>query len=197
MNVATPPGTPIADALLLAGMRDHDPRALDEAYRAYGALVFGLALRVVRDAHTAEEVTQDVFVYAWQNGARYDAARGTLAAWLLTLARSRCIDRLRSRRSQERRLEGLAQEVVAAESARPPDALVGLITEERARQVRAALATLPPDQRQALEIAYFEGLSYSEVATRLGAPLGTVKTRIRQGMLRLRAALGGDSGPGR
>lgn len=187
--MSTTPATAAADARLLAGMRSRDPRALDDAYRAYGGLVHGLALRVVRDAHTAEEITQDVFVYAWQNAERHDTARGTLAAWLLTLARSRGIDRLRSRQSQDRRVDGLAQEVAAADPLVQPDALGSLVADEQARHARAALATLPPEQREALEIAYFEGLSHSEVAARLGAPLGTVKTRIRQGMLRLRGAL--------
>jgi len=187
--VSTPQATANVDARLLAGMRTRDPRALEDAYRAYGGLVYGLALRVARDTHTAEEITQDVFVYAWQNAERYDTARGTLAAWLLTLARSRGIDRLRSRQSQDRRASGLAQEVAAAEPLRQPDALAGLVAEERAQRVRAALATLPPEQREALEIAYFQGASHSEVAAHLGAPLGTVKTRIRQGMLRLRGAL--------
>lgn len=185
----TPPATAAADARLLAGMRSRDPRALDEAYRAYGALVHGVALRVVRDAHTAEEITQDVFVYAWQHVERHDMARGTVAAWLLTLARSRGIDRLRARQSQDRRVEGLAQEVAAIEPLPQADALTDLVAGDEARRVRAALATLPREQREALEIAYFEGLSHSETAARLGAPLGTVKTRIRQGMLRLRSAL--------
>ena len=159
-------------------------------YGIYASLVHGLALRIVQDAAEAEEVTQDVFVYVWQQVDRFDAARGNLTSWLVTLSRSRSIDRLRSRGSQARRLEGLSREVEAEQAGVPfADPLDAVLLAERQRRVRQGLATLPQEQRQALEIAYFEGLSHSEIAARLGAPLGTVKTRIRQGMIRLRDAL--------
>jgi RNA polymerase sigma-70 factor (ECF subfamily) len=176
---------------LAAGLRGRDPRALAALYEQHAPLVHGLALRMLMDAAAAEEVTQDVFLYVWQQAARFDATRGSLAAWLVTLARSRSIDRLRARASQARRIEGLARTTT---SELPPatGALDGMLAQERQGRVRSALAMLPAEQRQALEIAYFEGLSHTEIAARLGAPLGTVKTRIRQGMLRLRAALGDD-----
>ena len=182
--------TPQPDALLLDGVRARDSRALDRMYGMYASLVHGLALRVVQDAAEAEEVTQDVFVYVWQQVDRFDAARGNLTSWLVTLARSRSIDRLRSRGSQTRRLEGLSREVEAEQASAPfEDPLEEVLLAERRRRVQQGLATLPWEQRKALEIAYFEGLSHSEIAAKLGTPLGTVKTRIRQGMIRLRDAL--------
>ncbi len=181
------------ESRLLAALKVQDPAALDELYRAHAAFVHGIAVRVLRDAAEAEETTQDVFVYVWQNAARFDRQRGTLASWLVTLARSRSIDRLRARASQTRRVEGLGREMSAAPSVDGNDPLAGLLQSETGQRVRAALQQLPAEQRQALEIAYFEGLSHREVAARLGTPLGTIKTRIRQGMLRLRAALDTDS----
>jgi RNA polymerase sigma-70 factor (ECF subfamily) len=181
------------EARLLAAFQAQDPAALDELYRLYGSFVHGIAVRVLRDAAAAEETTQDVFVYVWQNAARFDRERGTLASWLVTLARSRAIDRLRAHASQVRRVEGLAREVAAAPAVDSNDPLSGVLQTETGRRVRAALKKLPAEQRQALEVAYFEGLSHSEVAARLATPLGTVKTRIRQGMLRLREILESDS----
>ena len=182
--------SPQPDASLLDGVRARDARALDRMYGRYASLVHGLALRIVQDAAEAEEVTQDVFVYVWQQVDRFDAARGNLTSWLVTLARSRSIDRLRSRGSQARRLEGLSREVEAEQASTPfEDPLEEVLLAERRRRVQRGLATLPREQRQALEIAYFEGLSHSEIAAKLGTPLGTVKTRIRQGMIRLRDAL--------
>jgi RNA polymerase sigma-70 factor, ECF subfamily len=169
-------------------VRARDPRALDRLYSMYASLVYGLALRIVQDAAEAEEVAQDVFVYVWQRADRFDAARGNLTSWLVTLARSRSIDRVRSRGSQERRLEGLAREVETQANAAVEDPFEAALLAERRRRVRVGLDALPREQRQALEIAYFEGLSHSEIASKLGLPLGTVKTRIRQGMIRLREA---------
>jgi RNA polymerase sigma-70 factor (ECF subfamily) len=181
------------DRRALAGLRGGDSRALDDLYAAHGALVYRLAVRILGDADEAEEVVQDVFVYAWRNAHRYENERGTLESWLVTLARSRSIDRLRARASRQRRAEGAAREVQPAPAADPlHDALVA----ERGARVRAALAHLSPEQRQALEIAYWEGLSHSAIAARLDVPLGTIKTRIRQGMLRLRAVLDGPQAGG-
>lgn len=173
---------------LLAAIRARDTGALDVLYRGHASLVHGLATRILQDDPAAEEVTQDVFLYVWQQIDRYDAARGNLAAWLVTLTRSRSIDRLRARASRTRRVEALARDA-AAQSVPAVDPFLDLVLAERRGRVRRGLDSLPDAQRQALEIAYFEGLSHREIATRLGAPLGTVKTRLRQGMIRLREAL--------
>jgi len=177
-----------ADAALFAGLRSRDPQALAQLYDRYASLVHGLVLRIVRNPHDAEEVTQDVFLYAWQRGTQFDAQRGNLAAWLLVLARSRAIDRVRARRSRERSTEAATQ-AAAFVPAAPPDPVSATLDAERRSRIERALDGLPEAQRQAVQIAFFEGLSHTEVAERLNTPLGTVKTRIRQGMLRLRDAL--------
>jgi RNA polymerase sigma-70 factor (ECF subfamily) len=177
-----------ADGRILAGLRSSDPAALEDLYALHGPLVYRVALRVVGDAEAAQDVVQEVFVYVWRNAQRYDDARGTIESWLVTLARSRGIDRLRAEGSRKRRTEEFAQTLdVATGIADEP--LQRLAAADTGRRVRAALAALPLEQRRALEIAYWEGLSHSEIATRLNTPLGTIKTRIRQGMLRLRELL--------
>lgn len=178
------------DAELLAFIRRGDVRALERLYAGHSGLVYGLALRILRNGDEAEEVTQDVFLYVWQRAERYDRSRGSLAAWLVTLTRSRSIDRLRAGVSRTRRVESLAQESNRFDDAAPAaDPLRRTLAAEERTRVQKALAALPSEQRRALEIAYFEGGSQSEIAARLGAPLGTVKTRIRQGMIRLRDLL--------
>lgn len=180
---------PLLDRILA-----RDESALADLYDLHGAGVYGLALRVVRSPGDAEEVTQEVFLYVWEKARLFDARRGSMVTWLFTLARSRAIDRIRQFRSQERRRAGLRLEVEADEGAprRLPDSAAE--EEQTRRGIRAALDGLPAEQRQVLELAYFEGLSQSEIAARQDTPLGTVKTRMRQGMLRLRASLGSPTG---
>jgi RNA polymerase sigma-70 factor (ECF subfamily) len=167
------PSTPA----LLRRIADGDTQALAELYDAHAALVNGLALRILRDVRDAEDVVQEVFVQAWQQAARYDPARGNVAAWLCTIARTRALDRFR-RRAARREDPGDAAE----RGADPPRA-------EETLAVRQALDGLPPDQRRALELAYYEGLTHTEIAARLQEPLGTIKTRIRTAIIRLRQAL--------
>ena len=155
---------------------DHD--ALGEIYDLYAGLVNGLALRILRDRAEAEDTVQEVFVQVWQQAARFDASRGTPEAWLCTMARTRALDRLRKRSS--RREEPELAHSGSTEAPRTEEALA----------VRAALDALPVDQRKALELAYYEGLTQSEIAERLAEPLGTVKTRIRTAMIRLPGVLG-------
>jgi RNA polymerase sigma-70 factor (ECF subfamily) len=159
---------------LASGDRD----ALGDLYDLYAGLVNGLALRILRDKGEAEDVVQEVFVQAWRQAQRFDPARGTPAAWLCTIARTRALDRLR-RRVARREEPG---EASPAPSERP--------RREEGLAVRKALDGLSPDQRAALELAYYEGLTQTEIAARLGEPLGTIKTRIRTAMIRLRETLG-------
>ena len=174
-------------AVLVERMAQGDDAALAALYDATSATVHGLALRIVRDPGAAEEVTIDVYSQAFRQAGSYDAQRGNPWAWLLTMARSRAIDRLRAERSRVQRQQPL--ETVGDLPGLDPDPEAASHLAERGRLVRAALAGLPPDQRQAIEIAYFTGLSHSEIAARLGQPVGTVKTRIRAAMMRLRESL--------
>ncbi|MBK7978017.1 MAG: sigma-70 family RNA polymerase sigma factor [Deltaproteobacteria bacterium] len=170
-------------------MAKGDAEAFDALYDRHASVVFPLLLRIVRTSADAEEVLQETWLQAWRSAASYDAGRGTVLAWLLNMARSRALDRYRAV-SSRRRAETRAEAEPVAASIDPVDLSLGA---ERARRVRDALTKLKPRQREVLEIAYFEGLSQTEIATRLGVPLGTVKTWMRQGTLALRELIGGES----
>ncbi len=164
-----------------------DQAALATLYDTTNRLIYGLILRVLGDISSAEEVLLDVYTQVWRQAASYDAGRGTPLAWLTTIARSRAIDRLRSGWQDQQRKESLETLGDAvAEAANPEETTVA---SERQRLVRAALAALSPEQREVIELAYYSGLSHSEIAEKLNQPLGTVKTRTRLGMMKLREAL--------
>jgi RNA polymerase sigma-70 factor, ECF subfamily len=183
-----------------AGDRESDRAALDRVaagdssglaalYDRYSRLLYSLALRILRDTADAEDVVQEVFVQAWRQASRYDPSRGAVAAWLLTQARSRAIDRLRARRARPGRDDdaGLAPEI-----ADPGPAVDWqVMSSEQITRVRAAIDDLPVLQRVAIELAYYEGCTQMEIAERLEQPLGTVKTRIRLALAKLRDALAG------
>src|SRR5262245_2041204 len=176
-------------AELVERVADGDMEALARLYDGTSALVYGLARRILGDTGSAEEVTEDVYLQVWRQAARYDATRGGTVRWLLPLARSRAIDRLRAGASSRARHAPLEDAGEVHDTAPGPEhhAVAG----ERRTRVRTALGRLSDDQRQAVELAYFHGMTHSEIAAHLDAPLGTVKTRIRLGMEHLRAALGG------
>ena len=161
-----------------------EERALSQLYDRYGAAVYNLALRITRDPTAAEEISLDSFLQLWRQSNRTDTQSGTLLGRLFTIARSRAIDRLRAAGAAKRTQ---SHNPVPADAPHPPEEMVELA--ERRRLVRNAMATLSAVQRATLELAYYEGLSHSEIAARLGEPLGTVKTRIRQAMLVLRQTL--------
>jgi RNA polymerase sigma-70 factor (ECF subfamily) len=176
-----------ADQASLVRIAEGDGQALAELYDRHARLVFSLALRILQDRADAEDIVQDVFAQVWAQARRYDPARGAVAAWMLTLARSRAIDRLRARRARpETAAEASAAESMPDSSARQD---VDLLSAEQVMRLQQALEELPEGQRVALELAYYEGLTHVEVAARLGEPLGTIKTRIRQAVIRLRESL--------
>ena len=175
-------------AALLQRVVAGDQLALAELYDATSPLVFGLALRILGERAAAEDTVVEVYTQVWIRANTYDPQRGTPLSWLLTLTRSRAIDLLRARnrtQAAEPPLEATRNLQSAA-----PDPEETSMTAERSCFVRRALESLNEDQRQAIELAYFAGLSHTEIAARLGQPLGTVKTRIRAGMMRLRELLG-------
>jgi RNA polymerase sigma-70 factor (ECF subfamily) len=176
------------DAHVLERMAAGDGGALRELYDRHARSVYSLAVRILRSQPDAEDLVQEVFVQAWRLAGRYDMSRGTVAGWLLMQAKSRAIDRLRGRRS---RPEGAVVDpsVVDAAADASEGADAQLVRAQEAERVRRALDDLPLLQRTAVELAYYEGLTHTEIAERLEQPLGTVKTRIRQGLLRLRDAL--------
>jgi len=182
-----PAADPAADQRLLERMASGDGAALRTLYDQHARAVFSLAVRLLHSQQDAEDLVQEVFVQAWRQAIRYDPGRGTVAAWLLMQTRSRAIDQLRSRRA---RPEGTDAESVLAQQRDPAaGADVEVVRLEQADAVRRALDDLPYPQRAALELAYYQGLTHVVIAAQLEAPLGTVKTRIRQGLLRLRDAL--------
>ena len=177
----------LADQAALARLARGDQSALAELYDRHARPIYSLALRILREQADAEDIVQEVFAQAWNQAARFDTSRGAVAAWLLMMARSRAIDRLRARRSRPE----TASDAEAVE--RMPDAAVRqdlqLLSSEQVGMLKTALNGLPAPQREALELAYYEGLTHTEIADRLSEPLGTVKTRIRQAVIRLREAL--------
>lgn len=179
-------------AALIARCARGDQSALASLYDATAALVNGLALRILGDRELAEETTGDVFLQAWRSAAAYDAQRGSALAWLLTMTRSRAIDRLRAIAGDRRQTAPFELGLKAASPEPGPEETSNLA--QRGRFVRAALERLSREQREAIELAYFGGLSHGEIAAALGAPLGTVKTRIRLGMGRLRESLAARGG---
>jgi RNA polymerase sigma-70 factor (ECF subfamily) len=164
-----------------------DQDALGQLYDSTHRSVFGLVLRILNDPAGAEEVTLEVYTQVWRQAANYDPRRGTPSAWMLTIARSRAIDRFRSTDQTRRRQEPLSSVETARAAGNDPEESAS--EAERRAIVRAALDTLPPEQREVIELAYFGGLSHSEIAAKCGLPLGTVKTRTRLAMVRLRSAL--------
>jgi RNA polymerase sigma-70 factor (ECF subfamily) len=166
-----------------------DETALAQVYDRYRVILFGLLMRILNNREEAEDVLQEVFLQVWRRAADFDESRGRPFTWLVTLARSRGIDRLRSLAARERVAIAGARE----ESELVSDAATDAFRSEQRGLVSTALSQLPEEQKKPLMLAYFDGLTQSEIATRLGAPLGTVKTRMRTGMLKLRELLASQS----
>jgi RNA polymerase sigma-70 factor, ECF subfamily len=169
-----------ADLALVAAIRSGDENAMGLLYDRYSSVVYPVALRILRDTGAAEDVLQEVFMQLWRNPGLFDSSRGNLGPWLAVIARNRAIDALRKRRPED----DIADVIVSVQ----PDLAAEAERSRAMEKVRGMLGTMPASQRSALEMAYFEGLTHSEIAAKTGEPLGTVKTRIRTGLLALRNA---------
>jgi len=173
---------------LIDRLKRRDPDALDELYKRYGKLVFSLIVRVVRDSGVAEDLTQETFLRVWNRVQAFDGERGKLGPWLLAIARNRSIDYLRS---VDGRMSQSSLELSASEQ---PGLFVSMdeevLNSDRGRKLKAAFEHLSQNQRQVIELAYFEGLSQSEMAAKLNQPLGTVKTWTRAALKVLRESIG-------
>ena len=174
------------DVELLHAVARGDEAALARLYDAYRVILFGLLVRILNSREEAEDILQDVFIQVWRRAQDFDEKRGKPFTWLVTLTRSRAIDRLRLLGARQRLANASTQDQPEEAS----DALNDTIRSGQREIVQRALAELPEDQKQTLVLAYYEGLTQSEIAAKLGAPLGTVKTRMRSGMIKLRALLG-------
>jgi RNA polymerase sigma-70 factor (ECF subfamily) len=182
-------GAPTDDAELLRRMAAGDEQALGALYDRWEAVVHGIVARMLRESNDVEEVVEETFWQAWRQAARYEPSRAAVQTWLLTIARSRALDRVRSvRRRREDPIEGEDGQAVVQQVAVGDPGSDAEASERRTIVVRA-LEDLPPDQREALELGYFGGLSQSEIAERTGQPLGTIKTRMRLAMQKMRSHL--------
>jgi RNA polymerase sigma-70 factor (ECF subfamily) len=181
-----PEATSAADVILLHAIARGDEAALASLYDRYRLILFGLLVRILNSRQEAEDILQEVFIQVWRRAADFDEKRGKPFSWLVTLTRSRAIDRLRQLSARERLAVASAQEAGPEAS----DASVDAYRSEQKEIVAGALAQLPEEQRHSLRLAYFDGLTQSEIAARLNTPLGTVKTRMRSGMIKLRELLG-------
>lgn len=181
MNLSTQTDTEVFHALKMG-----NPSALGVLYDRYGGIVYRLALKILADPPASEDLTQEVFLALWQK-KNYDPQRGSINNFLMTMTRSRAIDRIRSQGAKQRSIERWGQNLEAAPVAPSPLELASI--SERAKRVKEAIQTLPENQRRVLEMAYYAGMSQSEIAEKLNTPLGTVKTQGRQGLIKLKRIL--------
>jgi RNA polymerase sigma-70 factor, ECF subfamily len=184
-----PEGKQPADAELMERVLRRDASAMETLYDRYGRPVYSLVLRISQQPASAEEIVQDVFMQLWKSADRFEASRGSLAPWLFTMARNRALDFLRLKSEKQRRREDSSEEEFPVMAVERPDAEGAIDLSRRTEKVRALMASLPEAQRRAIELAFFDGLSHSEIAASMGEALGTVKSWIRGGLLRLRESL--------
>jgi len=183
----------LSDVELIGRASEGDARALEVLYDRYSRVVYSFALRIVGDSQIAEEVLQEVFFRAWQQGTAFKSARGSFITWLLSITHNMAIDEVRRRRRRPQKADSEDPEsVLAAVADSSTDIEEEVWLGSLRETIVEALATLPPAQREAIELAYFQGLTQREIAERLGDPLGTIKTRMRLGLQKLRDQLGSE-----
>jgi RNA polymerase sigma-70 factor (ECF subfamily) len=182
----TAPSQHVPDSALVERMVAGDEGALAALYDRYSGMLFAMLVRTLRDPQAAEEILQDLFLQLWRGAARFDATRGSLPAWLMVIGRNRALSRLRTREHREipEDIEAFPANAVPSSVNLEDDAERSLLMEK----LRTAMATLPAEQREAVELAYFEGMTQTEIAARTGSPLGTVKSRVRSAMQSLKQA---------
>jgi RNA polymerase sigma-70 factor, ECF subfamily len=166
--------------MLVSAIRSGDEQAMTQLYERYSSIVYSVALRVLGDTGAAEDILQEVFMQLWRSPDAFDATRGSLPGWLAVITRNRAIDSLRKRRPET----DITDVIVSIE----PDLAGGAEFSRAVEKIRGTMGGMPPTQRSALEMAFFEGLTHTEIADKTGEPLGTIKTRIRAGLLTLRKA---------
>jgi RNA polymerase sigma-70 factor (ECF subfamily) len=182
-------GNQPTDASLMERIVQRDAAALETLYDRYARPVYSLVLRISQQPASAEEIVQDVFMQLWRNAKHYQVTRGPLEPWLFTVARNRALDFLRLKREKQRRREDSADFDLRPSAVVQPDPEGAMDQSRRAEKVRTLMNSLPEPQRRAIELAFFEGMTHSEISTAIGEPLGTVKSWIRGGLLRLRESL--------
>ena len=189
----TPDLVSLSDADLIGRAADGDARALEVLYDRYSRVVFSFGLRIVGDPQLAEELLQEVFFRAWQQGGSFRSNKGSFITWLLSITHNMAIDEVRKRRRRPQKADSEDPEsVLAAVPDSGPDVEDEVWLGALRDTIEGAMASLPPAQRQAIEMAYFRGLTQREIAEQLGEPLGTIKTRMRLGMQKLRDQLEGN-----
>lgn len=176
-------------ARLVGAMAKGDKSAMASLYDQLSGPLYSLAYRMLGDATEAQDLTQDIFLQLWRTAAAYDPSRGSVFSWAVTLTRNRAIDRIRMRQRRTEILSAAAPDLQPAAPAGEGDSAAALWLREKSATVRRALAELAPDQQQAIELAFFAGLTQQEIAERLKEPLGTIKARIRRGLLKLKDRL--------
>jgi RNA polymerase sigma-70 factor (ECF subfamily) len=183
------------DAELVQRMADGDVEALEELYSRYSRAVYSFAVRIVGDGLVAEEILQEAFLRAWQQAGRFELARGSFASWLLSITHNRAIDELRKRQRRPRRSDAVdITDVLRGEVDESADVEEAAELDDLRLRIRAAMDQLPESQQRVIELAYFEGLTQREIAALLNEPLGTVKTRMRLAMQKLKDYLGTEEG---
>ena len=179
-----------AEIALLHRIGQGDRRSFEELYDRFSGVLFSTAYRVLNNREAAEDVLQDVFIQIWEKAALYDPARGKPMTWAITLTRNKAIDRLRSTQRRNRLQDDLEHEAQTVEQFDDKNSFDAVSSVETGEMVREAIKKLSKDQREAIELAFFSSLTQTEISERLGEPLGTVKARIRRGMMKLKDLLG-------